>query len=188
MIAVLKAGAAFVPIDVAYPSARRQEIIGQVGAAIVLVSPHSAQLCEGMAKTIVEVSSLLDSQLPHALPSTSSDIVLHPIPENVAYVLFTSGSTGKPKGVVIEHAAFCTSALAHGKALGLLPSSRVLQFSTHAFDASLVEILTTLILGGCICVPSEEARMNNLAQAIQELNVNWAVLTPSVSRLIQPQD
>lgn len=56
--------------------------------------------------------------------------------------------------------------------------SRVLQFAAHTFDASLVEILTTLMMGGTVCIPTEESRLNNIVSVINDMNVNWAVLTP----------
>jgi aryl carrier-like protein len=68
------------------------------------------------------------------------------------------------------------------------PNSRVLQFASYTFDASLVEILTTLMVGGCICVPNEFDRMNNVTTVINQMKVDVALLTPSFAQLIQPSD
>src|SRR5207247_5724673 len=65
-------------------------------------------------------------------------------------------------------------------------ASRVLQFASYTFDASIMEILTTLIVGGCICVPSEESRLNNITKVINEMEVTWTLLTPSFAQLLQP--
>ncbi len=67
------------------------------------------------------------------------------------------------------------------------PDLRGLAFSSHAFDASLVETLTVLMVGGCICIPDEEKRLNNLAGAINDLRVNWASVTPTVVRFLEPR-
>jgi non-ribosomal peptide synthetase component F len=109
-------------------------------------------------------------------------------PHNPAFVIFTSGSTGRPKGVILEHAAMVTSSNAHGSNLGIGPGSRFLQFASYTFDNSLEEMFTTLQRGGCVCVPSEEQRMNDLPGAIAELEANFMDLTPTVAALLNPAD
>ena len=90
------------------------------------------------------------------------------------------------RGTIVQHAAFCSSAAAHAPALRMQSTSRVLQFASYTFDASVMEILTTLSLGGTVCVPSDEDRLNNIAEVIRSMNVTWTLLTPSVIQLIQP--
>lgn len=109
-------------------------------------------------------------------------------PDNALYTVFTSGSTGTPKGVIITSAAFATSAIAHSQHYHLTSQSRVFQFTSYAFDASIIEMMTTLLIGGCICVPSDAARRNNIAEAANELQVSVAQLTPSTARLLRPED
>src|SRR5690606_1069292 len=106
--------------------------------------------------------------------------------KNAAYVIFTSGSTGEPKGTILEHRAFCSSAAAHADALLIKPSSRMLQFAAHTFDSSLVEALTTLMIGATVCIPSEEARLNDITGAINEMQVTVAILTPSFVQFLEP--
>ena len=108
------------------------------------------------------------------------------LPEAVAYVIFTSGSTGMPKGVVIEHAAFCTSAAALQNNLSITRETRALQLANCTFDASIAEHLVPLMVGGCVCIPSDDEGMNCLMDAIGNYNVNWMLITPSVSRLLEP--
>ncbi|UKZ66046.1 putative NRPS-like protein biosynthetic cluster [Trichoderma atroviride] len=102
------------------------------------------------------------------------------------YTISTSGSTGRPKGVMIEHRAWLTAAFAYGEDQELSSSSRVLQFASYAFDMSLMEIFTTLIFGGCVCVPTEEDRFDGIEKFVNEIGVNTLMLTPSYAKLLDP--
>ncbi|KAK1912672.1 hypothetical protein P3342_004608 [Pyrenophora teres f. teres] len=182
MLAVLKAGGAFVPLDPDHPASRHEEIFEQTGAQVVVASAQYSARWTSSSCHVVTVSKALSSQLPAVVDSTNTSVR----PENAAYIIFTSGSTGVPKGVVLEHRAVATSCLGHGRAFGITNLSRVLQFASYTFDACIAEIITTLLCGGCICVPSDSDRRNSLAKAISTMDVNWAFLTPSVARLLDP--
>ncbi|KAE8823734.1 hypothetical protein PTNB85_09859 [Pyrenophora teres f. teres] len=183
MLAVLKAGGAFVPLDPGHPASRHEEIFKQIGAQVVLTSSQHAMLFASSERHQVTVSKLSTSQLP-----TVVNVVKSPVdPGNTAYIIFTSGTTGIPKGVVLQHRAVSTSCLGHGQAFGITGLSRVLQFTAYTFDVCIAEIITTLIYGGCICVPSGSERHDNLAKAITDMQVNWGYLTSSVARLLDPR-
>ncbi|CAE7021454.1 hypothetical protein PTNB85_02491 [Pyrenophora teres f. teres] len=182
MLAVFKAGGAFVPLDPNYPAIRHESILREIDTKVMLVSAQNATLWANVNRHVVTVSEASTSQLPVALHAPDPSVK----PENAAYVIFTSGSTGVPKGVVLEHRAVATSCLGHGQAFGITKLSRVLQFASYTFDACIAEIITTLVYGGCICVPSNSDQCDNLAQAINAMDVNWALLTPSVARLLDP--
>ncbi|KAI9150478.1 Nonribosomal peptide synthase atnA [Paramyrothecium foliicola] len=181
MLAVLKAGAAFVPLDPAHPEARISGILDDVGASIILCSAKHLDKCANFGPKAISVTQ----DLINSLTSTDQRASVSS-PSSAAYVIFTSGTTGKPKGTIVEHAAFCTSAMAHGAAMGMDESSRILQFASYTFDASIMEILTGLIRGGTVCIPSDDERINDIAGTINRMGVNWALLTPSVAQLIRP--
>ncbi|RYP49817.1 hypothetical protein DL768_004546 [Monosporascus sp. mg162] len=107
--------------------------------------------------------------------------------EDIAYLIFTSGSTGKPKGVMISHGALATSAVSHGNALLMDNRSRVLQFASYAFDAAVLEHITSLIMGACICIPSDTER-HNIPKSVAGFEANWVLLTPAVARALDPSD
>ena len=186
MLAVLKAGGAFTPLDPEYPASRHVQIIQQTKAKLVLASTQYSDFCQSNHSVVVTVSKASVLQLPHKdskgmnrRPNTSIS--------GSAYVIFTSGSTGTPKGVVVEHKAISTSCLAQGKAFQLSCDTRGLQYANYTFDASITEILAILIHGGCICVPSDGDRHNNLSSIINTLNANWVLLTATVAQVLDPK-
>ncbi|OHF00689.1 amino acid adenylation domain-containing protein [Colletotrichum orchidophilum] len=186
MLGVLKAGASFVPLDPSQPISRLRKVVAQVRARTVLMSTlqHKATDLGAVTSMIIDQDALGKiTKLPHQLQQPA-----HLDPSSPAYVIFTSGSTGDPKGIVISHAAFASSALAHGSVFGMNNNHRVLQFSAYSFDASLFEILTTLIHGGTVCVATEKERFESLGDFTRQTGVNLALLTPSVARIIRPSE
>ncbi|KAI2625240.1 hypothetical protein GGS21DRAFT_493727 [Xylaria nigripes] len=180
MLAVLKAGGAFVLLDPSHPIARLEEMCRTVGATKVVASKQNVNIASRLAPEIF----ITCAHTPYQTSRLTVD-VHH---GNAAYAIFTSGSSGRPKAVTIEHRAFCSSAMAHAAAINLNATSRVLQFASYAFDACLTEILTALIVGACVCIPSEEGRASNLVGEAHRLQPNWALLTPSVARILDVAD
>ena len=186
MLAILRAGAAFLNIDPSQPESRINHMITKVNAKTIVCSPAQYDLCRqtGGDCEIVPVDFDALEEL-----SVSDDIRLPQVdPSTAAYIIFTSGSTGEPKGTVIEHGQYCSGAVTHGPAMLMHSDNRSLQFASFTFDASLVEVLTTLVLGGCICIPSEDQRKRDITEAIRNTKANWAALTPSFVNLINPDD
>ncbi|KAL4751934.1 hypothetical protein BDW72DRAFT_192444 [Aspergillus terricola var. indicus] len=184
LLAVLKAGGAFVPLDPSHPPARLQSLIQKVNAKLVLCSEWHADRLLGLAKVVIPLSqSTLERIPPAPVGFISSDKVNC---TNAAYVIFTSGSTGEPKGTLLEHRAYCSSAMVHGPRLLISPDSRVLQFAAYTFDASLAESVSPFMHGACVCVPSEDDRLNDIVGAIKRLRANYASLTPSFIEFLEP--
>ncbi|KAL8826241.1 MAG: hypothetical protein Q9191_003926, partial [Dirinaria sp. TL-2023a] len=181
MLAVLKAGGACVHLGATQPIARLAQIISDTKARVLLADPQHSEMFHGLVEVLTIEPSFLESlSMTGTLPIVQ--------PTNPAFVLFTSGSTGKPKGIVVEHGSLCTSSKAHGTNRKVGPNTRLLQFAAYTFDVSVADIFTTLQRGGCICVPSEDERTNDLAGAINRMNVNYGFLTPTVAGLLNPQD
>lgn len=150
-LATIKSGAAFVPCDPYHPRSRLISLIEQVNAEMILCSSDVRESCLELCprgKTIVVGESEMSS-----LPLLT-DNVRNVSPGDPLYICFTSGTTGTPKGTVVTHEAYCSGARDHGKALYFGTTSRFLQFASYSFDTSIEDILTTLMTGGCLCIPS----------------------------------
>ncbi|KAA8649561.1 uncharacterized protein ATNIH1004_002232 [Aspergillus tanneri] len=93
-----------------------------------------------------------------------------------------------PKSVVIKHRFYCSGAFDHIRAYNLTSQSRVLQFSSYAFDIGVLEQLSVLMVGSCICVVSDNQRKDNLGEAASALRANHEMLVPSVARLFWHED
>ncbi|KAI1993552.1 hypothetical protein LOZ51_003931 [Ophidiomyces ophidiicola] len=186
VLAVMKAGGALVLTDPSQPLARLQTIATEVNARIALTSKEQASLGATVAPNAI-VLSVGQDLLQNVNFSSASPNRLPKIPgSSTLYIIFTSGSTGKPKGVVISHTNYTSGAIPRAAAVGYTPDSRVLDFPSYTFDVSIDCMLCTLANSGCICVPSEDQRVNDLDGAIKGMNVNIGLLTPSVARVLDP--
>ncbi len=190
MLAILKAGGAFVPLNPQDPRARIEQILKGVGARVVVTSRRLVGLFEKVMKVVViteETVKLGHLEGSNGCGKSVKGTLRSACPEDPIFVLFTSGSTGTAKGMIHTHSSICTHALSHGKAMGY-HNARVLQFAAYTFDVAIIDIFTTLLFGGCICVPSEEGRRNGIVDVIRSLRVDYAILTPSFAGVIDPAE
>lgn len=183
MLSVMKAGGAFVLLDPSHPPARLKEIWRQIDARVIITSKAHLNVVSELPGEVFRI----DEASPTSESITAANQELSTAtPADPVYVTFTSGSTGKPKGAIVHHDGFSSSALGHGKLYGFTPKSRVLQFASPAFDSCIIENLTTLMFGGCVCIPTDSDCHSSLAHAINEFGVNVACLTPTVARILSP--
>ncbi|GLH79078.1 hypothetical protein SSBR45G_39870 [Bradyrhizobium sp. SSBR45G] len=146
LLAVFKAGAAYLPLDPLYPAQRLQEIMADAEPVLLLGDEASVGVLGAVACAVIDVAR--DAAAWRDLPDTAPDIAaLRLTPRHLAYVIYTSGSTGKPKGVMIEHRGLVNLALAQIALFGTGPHSRIVQFASLSFDASAWEIVMALCSG-----------------------------------------
>ncbi|KAK2052477.1 acetyl-CoA synthetase-like protein [Colletotrichum caudatum] len=187
MIAVLKTPrAAFVPIDPAWPDARISEVAERLGMRQILVSETQLLRISRIVKDSHPI--VVAAEMPSRLKNIGHESSRSPTLSDVAYVIFTSGTTATPKGVVIEEGALATSLYNRSRVMGVSRRTRTLQFSSHAFDASLDEILIPLVAGGSVAIPAPDELQDDPAGAVRSLGVNFAFLTPTVVRALLTPD
>ena len=156
VLAILKTGAAYVPIDPHYPADRVAFLLDDAGIDLVLCHAEFAPLFGG--RRLVELS--------HHLPDRTDQV--QPLRElaeadGVAYVIYTSGTTGKPKGVPIRHHQVVCVMETQNELAPVTPDSRVLQFASLNFDASVVAMFPPLWAGSLLVVAREEERQDPAA-------------------------
>jgi amino acid adenylation domain-containing protein len=170
ILAVLKAGAAYVPQDVRItPDGHLRHIMRVAGISVVLTtSEHSAAVPDGVA-TVVEIDNV-----PGGTPVRAADPG-----GDIAMVIFTSGTTGQPNGVQVTHANLCNVLLTEPGSLGIGRGTRVAQLLNIAFDMAAWEILGTLANGGTLVV-----RGHDIQRAARQAEV--LIATPSVLSGLDP--
>jgi amino acid adenylation domain-containing protein len=155
LLAVLKAGAACVPLDPAYPKERLAYMLEDSQTAVVLTQPGLlAEVTEFDARVIT-----LDASWSTFAGESARALHSGVKPDNLAYVIFTSGSTGKPRGVLLNHYGLVNHNCAAVKLFGLTASDRMAQFASISFDIAIEEIFPTWISGGAVVVREEESSL-----------------------------
>ncbi|MFD9004255.1 amino acid adenylation domain-containing protein [Streptomyces sp. NPDC059582] len=145
LLAVLKAGGAYLPVDPKYPSHRLGLIFDEARPRLVLTDRATAAVLPAHDAPDVLLDTL-------DLPADDTRLALPLHPQQLAYVMYTSGSTGQPKGVAITHANVVNGVLRLASRVGMAPGKRLLAGTSVNFDVSAFEIFTTLATGGVLDV------------------------------------
>ncbi|KAI1644583.1 acetyl-CoA synthetase-like protein [Daldinia loculata] len=179
LLAILKIGAAFCPLNADIPRDRLKFILSDVKAELVLVdSKYVTRIPDDDAYRILPVDRSLD-----LLMCNTGQLVPYscrvPEPDDLAYVMYTSGSTGTPKGVAISHRAVTQSLLAHDRHIPRF--ARFLQFAAPTFDVSVFEIFFPLFRGSTLVCRSRADMLSDLPGVLRDSRVDACELTPSVA-------
>ncbi|CAH1202642.1 Plipastatin synthase subunit B [Paenibacillus plantiphilus] len=151
LLAVLKSGAAYLPIDPEYPQERIHYLLEDSGASVVIAGSSFTKLAEGKGVPVINLNDR------SAWASESADnLPLAAGADDLAYVIYTSGTTGKPKGVMIEHRSIVNTLLWRRETYGFGPGDRTLLFLSFAFDAFVSTFFAPLLSGAAVVFAKDE--------------------------------
>ncbi|MEV0401887.1 amino acid adenylation domain-containing protein [Actinoallomurus sp. NPDC050550] len=188
MYAVVKAGAAYAPVDPDHPADRVAYVLADTRPTLVLTTTDVANRLPGDAPLLI----LDDPEVREELAGFPADPPVRTVtPANAAYVIHTSGSTGRPKGVVVPHAGIVNRLLWAQDEYGLGPGDRVVQKTPATFDVSVWEFFWPLQTGAALVIarPDGHRDAGHLAELIRECRVTTAHFVPSMlaAFLTEPQ-
>jgi amino acid adenylation domain-containing protein len=182
LLGILKAGAAYVPLDPAYPRDRLTFMASDAGLRLLVTEDHLASLVPAPPGGLLLVDgdeTEINAQSPAPLPGAISA-------ESPAYVLYTSGSTGKPKGVIVPHRALVNFVSSMAKAPGLSPSDRLLGVTSLSFDIAGLELWLPLTVGAHVVIASRATASDGeaLRGVLESGGITVVQATPSTFRML----
>ncbi|KAL1615419.1 NRPS [Neofusicoccum ribis] len=181
ILAVLKTGAAYVPLSPDNPTERNNYILEEIGAKFLVTHTQFSDFASQSGCVPIFTDAARNS-----LESFAGTDLGVGNPDALAYIIYTSGSTGTPKGVRVAHRAIAAGVQGMARGEGCDASWRVLWFSNYVFDASVHDIFLPLSSGGTLCSADNELLMSDLPGVINRTEARQALLTPTVARLLNP--
>lgn len=185
ILAVLKTGAAYVPLDTAHPPARVAEIAADAGVRAVIAHAEAGKTVSEVDAPVVTLDDVREELA--AMPDHNPPLAAKP--GDVAYVIYTSGSTGRPKGVLLEHRGVVNFIDSTRDLFDLTPADRVLGFASVTFDVSVFETFSALLTGACLCLATEDERLSidRLQSLMERAGITVIDLPPTVMPLLAPE-
>ncbi|TCP57968.1 amino acid adenylation domain-containing protein [Tumebacillus sp. BK434] len=182
LLGILKAGGAYVPLDPNYPQERLAFMLEDSGVPVLLTQ----EALQDKFSLRPEVLFCLDAQADELAAESGANPELCTEPQHLAYIIYTSGSTGQPKGVQLEHRGLTNLTHAQIKAFQIDSATRLLQFASFSFDASVSEIFTALVAGATLYMAPQEELMPGpgLISLMQQHEISVVTLPPSVLALL----
>lgn len=182
MLAVLKTGAAYVPMDPGFPAERLQMMAEDAGLTLVVTHSTCAN-ASGLPRSM-QVQLDTDARLLDA--SSDAPTPLFTDTEAAAYVIYTSGSTGRPKGVAVPHRAVCNFLASMQREPGLQASDHLLAVTTLSFDIAVLELMLPLVTGGTVVLATRDQSMDGeaLMALMAQQNVTVMQATPTTWHLL----
>lgn len=184
VLGIMKAGAAYLPLDPMYPVERLTYMLEDSGAALLLCAGEQHPCLAEFSGTVLKIEDVARESCESSMPLPELRA------EQLAYAIYTSGSTGKPKAALIEHGALLNLVDSQIAAFEIDGQSRVLQFASLSFDASVSEIFTALASGATLVLarPETLASPAELYALIRKHGITVATLPPALLRHIASED
>jgi amino acid adenylation domain-containing protein/non-ribosomal peptide synthase protein (TIGR01720 family) len=186
ILAIISSGAALVATSPSQTQQQLKAIISRCYPRLVITDPKYVAVFDSLHTRTITIGEAAAESLPPFSPGLTLPSING---ADKAVITYTSGSIGQLKGIVIDHGSLAASVLiGHRNAFKFSEETRTLQFASFTSEVYLVEIFTTLANGGCICVPSEDERISDISGCINRMRANYSFFTPSVARIIRPED
>ncbi len=181
MLAVFKAGGAYLPLNPHHPAERMRQVLAQSQVSIVLSASQYASLA-------TESSQVLPLEELDRLDYPSENFPSRCTPDNLAYVIYTSGSTGKPKGAMLEQRGMLNHLYAKVQALELTSADVVAQTASQTFDISIWQFLVALLVGGSVEIVTQEIAADpaQLLSFVDRQQISILEVVPSLLRMMLP--
>lgn len=180
LLAILKSGAAYLPLDPSHPTARLTYMLEDSGAEVLLIQPHLLASRAGNRARVVSLDGTEAEEQAEPPEATVSG-------DDIAYVMYTSGSTGKPKGVQVRHQGVVNLLTAMAREPGMGPTDTILAITTFSFDISVLELLLPLMTGARTVIAASEvaAEGRRLGRLVTESGATFMQATPTTWQMLR---
>jgi len=193
MLGVLKAEAAYVPVDPSFPPDRQSHIFSHSKCELLIADVESYQSALALKVTLPpfvvidsKTAEVVTVSAPHEIDPTKNFLTRKNQPERLAYVLYTSGSTGLPKGVMVKQVGVVNIINWFADELGVGPHSRVMGLTTFCFDISVLEVFLSLTRGALLVLAKSTTQKDpfRLLELIEESGVTVFQATPTTYEML----
>lgn len=185
LLGILKAGAAYLPLDPHYPRKRLNLILADAGVSVVLTQHSFEDQLTDFDGTIIN----LDNEWDYLAKMPNTDLIPVAAPDDLAYVIYTSGSTGKPKGCMISHKAICNRLIWMQRQYQVTGNDLILQKTPFTFDVSVWELFLPLLSGAGLVMAKPKGHQDNayLIDTITQKGITICHFVPSMLRFFLNQ-
>ena len=182
LLGVLKAGAAYLPVDTEYPAERIAFMLGDAAPVCVITTTGAVSgLAEGTEVLLLDDPAVEEVLAGQADTDPGDGDRTGPLSlANPAYVIYTSGSTGRPKGVTVTHQGIASLVANQAARYDVKPDSRILQFASPSFDVTVSEYCLSLLFGACLLIPHTTLYGDHLSGFVRENGITHAHMPPAV--------
>ena len=181
VLGVLKAGAAYLPLDPSHPASHLELVLSDAQTSLLLTQEHLASRLHTSARVVC-----VDSEEKLWARESGTDLETTATPDSLAYVIYTSGSTGRPKGVAIEHGALSNLLRSMEREPGLNASDTLVSVTTLSFDIAALELFLPLMVGGRLVIATRDQVIDGhrLLKLLQEFQATVMQATPAGWRIL----